>query len=173
MQNQDRLATGAVAIVRIAQVANRAFMLAVALGLTLSLILSTQFAGIVSESLPGTDVPSAMTGMRLLMLLGVAMSVATEILLVTLGAITTSASAGDPFIAVNAQRLQKIGWCLFVLQLFEVPGALIARYFPSMGPAAPSGDFSIGGWIAVLMVFVLARVFAAGSAMRDDLEGTI
>jgi hypothetical protein len=42
-----------------------------------------------------------------------------------------------------------------------------------MGSAAPNGDISIGGWIAVLMVFVLARVFAAGSAMRDDLEGTI
>ena len=30
-----------------------------------------------------------------------------------------------------------------------------------------------GGWIAVLMVFVLSRIFSAGAAMRDELEGTI
>jgi hypothetical protein len=27
--------------------------------------------------------------------------------------------------------------------------------------------------MAVLMVFVLSRVFAVGSAMRDELEGTV
>jgi hypothetical protein len=42
-----------------------------------------------------------------------------------------------------------------------------------MGSAAPDVTFSPGGWIAVLMVFVLSRVFAAGSAMKDDLEGTV
>lgn len=173
MQNQDRLARSAVIVVRIALWANRLFLVGVTLALLLSLVFSAILAAIVAHELPGTDVPSAMTGVRLLVLLGVAMSVVTDRLLVTLAAITASASAGDPFIAVNAQRLQKIGWCLFVMQLFEIPGALIARNFPSLGSAAPSGDISIGGWIAVLMVFVLARVFAAGSAMRDDLEGTI
>jgi hypothetical protein len=42
-----------------------------------------------------------------------------------------------------------------------------------MGNAAPDATFSIGGWIAVLMVFVLSRIFAAGAVMRDELEGTV
>ena len=33
--------------------------------------------------------------------------------------------------------------------------------------------FSISGWLAVLLAFILARVFAEGALMREDLEGTI
>jgi len=33
--------------------------------------------------------------------------------------------------------------------------------------------FSINGWLAVLLTFVLARVFAEGTLMREDLEGTV
>ena len=33
--------------------------------------------------------------------------------------------------------------------------------------------FSAAGWMAVLMVFVLSRVFIVGTAMRNELEGTI
>jgi hypothetical protein len=76
-------------------------------------------------------------------------------------------------VAVNARRLRTIGWALLGLQLLDFPGALIGRCYPSLGPAAPDVTFSPGGWIAVLMVFVLSRVFAAGSAMKDDLEGTV
>ncbi len=32
---------------------------------------------------------------------------------------------------------------------------------------------SLGGWLATLMIFVLARVFAIGTRMRDDLAMTI
>ena len=173
MHNRDRLTRGAQFVVRLAWIANRLFLLAVISGLAASWVFQAQLASLVGQWLPGTDIESAMTGMRLLMLLGIAMAVATDRLLATLADIIVTASAGDPFIAANADRLQKIGWCLLALQLCEIPGILIGRYFPAMGSAAPDGDISIGGWISVLMVFVLARVFAAGSAMRDDLEGTV
>ena len=29
------------------------------------------------------------------------------------------------------------------------------------------------GWLAVLLLFVLARVFNHGTRIRDDLEGTV
>jgi hypothetical protein len=174
MQTRNRLTTSARIVVSLAWVANRLFFAAVAVGLLLSVMLATRFAGLVRDLLPpGTDVASAMTGMRLLMLLGLAMAVAADRIFVVLTDIIASASAGDPFIAANAGRLQKIGWCLLALQLCELPGALIAAYFPAMGSAAPSGDISLAGWISVLMVFVLSRVFAIGSAMREELEGTI
>jgi hypothetical protein len=107
------------------------------------------------------------------MVLGMAGAVGTEVVLRELTRIIESAGAGDPFIAVNARRLQTMGWALLGLQLLDIPGALVGRCFPSLGAAAPDVSFSPGGWIAVLMVFVLSRVFAAGSAMKDELEGTV
>ena len=101
------------------------------------------------------------------------MAIAAEVLLAALAEMVASAAAGDPFVAVNARNLQTIGWALLALQVLDIPGALIAKFFPSLGSAAPDVTFSPAGWIAVLMVFVLSRVFATGSAMKDDLEGTV
>jgi hypothetical protein len=92
---------------------------------------------------------------------------------VALTQIIETARAGDPFISANARRLQTIGWALLTLQLLDIPAAVIERYFPSMGMGTPDSAFSAAGWMAVLMVFVLSRVFAVGSAMRDELEGTV
>jgi Protein of unknown function (DUF2975) len=173
LNNKDRLIKGSRLVVRIAIVLNRLFLLAVVVGLLLSWIFPAQFVALLLQPSPGTDVRSALTGVRLLMLLGVAMAVVTDRLLAALAQIIASAGAGDPFISANARRLQTIGWTLLTLQLLDIPGALLEKFFPSLGSAAPDVTFSPGGWIAVLMVFVLSRVFAAGSAMRDDLEGTV
>ena len=40
-------------------------------------------------------------------------------------------------------------------------------------PLDLDAGFSISGWLAVLLTFLLARVFAEGTRMRDDLEGTV
>jgi hypothetical protein len=40
-------------------------------------------------------------------------------------------------------------------------------------PLHLDAGFSITGWLAVLLTFVLARVFAEGARMRDELEGTV
>ena len=43
-------------------------------------------------------------------------------------------------------------------------------------PAHPvhlDAGFSINGWLAVLLTFLLARVFAEGTLMREDLKGTV
>jgi Protein of unknown function (DUF2975) len=173
LNNKDRLIKGSRLVVRIAIVLNRFFLAAVVVGLLLSWIFPAQFVALLLQPSPGTDVGSALTGVRLLMLLGLAMAVVTDRLLAALAQIIASAGAGDPFISANARRLQTIGWALLALQLLDIPGALLEKFFPSLGSAAPDVTFSPGGWIAVLMVFVLSRVFAAGSAMRDDLEGTV
>jgi len=173
LNGKDRLTKSSRLVVRIAAVTNRLFLAAVTAGLLLSWVLSAQFAGLLLQQNPGVDVRSAETGMRLLMLLGIAMAVAAEILLRALAQIIASAGAGDPFISANARRLQTIAWALLALQLLDIPAALLGKFFPSLGSAAPDVSFSPGGWIAVLMVFVLSRVFAAGSAMRDELEGTV
>jgi hypothetical protein len=82
--------------------------------------------------------------------------------------------AGDPFIALNAGRLQAIAWTLLALQVLSlVVGAIAKSVSTRAHPLDIHAGFSTGGWLAVLLTFVLARVFAEGARMRDDLEGTV
>jgi hypothetical protein len=82
--------------------------------------------------------------------------------------------AGDPFVATNAERLRAIAWSLLAVQLLSIVIGTIGKAVST--PAHPvnlNAGFSINGWLAVLLTFVLARVFAEGTSMRDDLDGTI
>ena len=70
--------------------------------------------------------------------------------------------------------MQAIAWSLLALQLLSLVIGAIARTIST--PAHPidvDAGFSINGWLAVLLTFLLARVFAEGTRMRDDLEGTV
>jgi hypothetical protein len=173
MLSKDKLITSSRIVVRIGIVVNRVFLGAVTLGLLMSWIFPTQFAELLIQQGPESHVRSVLIGMRWMFLLGMAMSVAIDRLFAALAQIIASACAGDPFISANARRLQTIGWALLALQLLDIPGSLIQRFFPSLSSGPPDFPCSPGGWMAVLMVFVLSRVFAVGSAMRDDLEGTV
>ena len=89
-------------------------------------------------------------------------------------AIVETVRAGDPFVAANAARLQAIAWALLALQLLGIVIGAIGKAIST--PAHPvhlDAGFSIAGWLAVLLTFVLARVFAEGALMREDLEGTV
>ena len=169
---KDRLIQSSRLVVKTAAVINRLFLAAVILGLLFSAIFPTQFATLMQPG-HGGDSGSTITGLRWELLLGIAMAVATDRLLAALAEIVASAGAGDPFISDNARRLQIIGWALLALQLMDIFGAILVKFFPILSSGASGIPFSPGGWLAVLMAFVLSRVFAAGSAMRDELEGTV
>ncbi len=173
MKHGDRLVGTSRVIVAAARVANRVFLGGVVLGFALSLVFAGPLGTWVGQTEPGGDVVTGVMGVRLLLLVGVAMGVATDRLLSALRAVVETARSGDPFVAVNARRLQTIGWCLLVQQLLDAPVWLAARLFPALKTETPGLDVSAGGWLAVLMVFVLSRVFAAGTVMRDELAGTV
>ena len=173
MLAKDKLIQTSRLVVRTGFIVNRVFLAAVILALLLSFLFSAPLVSLLLQQNPGVDVRAVLTGARFMMLLGIAMAVATDRLFVGLTRIIESTRAGDPFISANAARLQSIGWALLVLQLLDIPAGLIERSFPSLGMGTPDPFFSASGWLAVLMVFVLSRVFAAGSAMRDELEGTV
>ena len=81
---------------------------------------------------------------------------------------------GDPFVAANAHRLQSIAWALLALQLLGLLIGAIALGVSSPNyPLKLETSASLTGWLAVLLTFILARVFTAGAKMRDDLEGTV
>jgi hypothetical protein len=117
---------------------------------------------------------SLLMGLRAIAALGllaVPLNLAT---LKRLVAMVRTVRAGDPFVAANALRLQAIAWLLLAQQLLSLLVAAIAKAVSS--PAHPlhlDAGFSPGGWLAVILTFVLARVFAEGALMREDLEGTV
>jgi hypothetical protein len=82
--------------------------------------------------------------------------------------------AGDPFVAANAYRLQAIAWLLLVLQILSmIIGGIGEAVSTPAHPVDLDAGFSVNGWLAVLLTFILARVFAEGTLMRQDLEGTV
>ena len=126
------------------------------------------------ELSPSPEAERLVLGLRAIAVLGLAAIPLNHVVLTRLLAMVETVRAGDPFVAVNASRLQTIAWVLFALQLLSVVIGAIGKAVSS--PAHPvdlDAGFSITGWLAVLLTFLLARVFAEGTHMREDLEGTV
>ena len=126
------------------------------------------------ELSPSPETDSLVMGMRVIAVLGLAVVPLSYVVLKRLLAIVDSVRAGDPFVAINASRLQAIAWALLVLQLLSLVIGAIAKALST--PAHPlnlDAGFSVNGWLAVLLTFVLARVFAEGALMREDLARTV
>ena len=123
---------------------------------------------------PSPEAERLVMGLRAIAVLGLAAIPLHYVVLKRLLAIVETVRTGDPFVAANAYRLQAIAWALLVLQLLSLVIGAIAKTVSS--PAHPlhlDAGFSISGWLAVLLTFLLARVFAEGTLMREDLEGTV
>lgn len=123
---------------------------------------------------PSADTHRLVMGLRAVAVLGLVTIPINYAILKRLLAMISTVRAGDPFVAANAYRLQAIAWLLLALQLLSIVIAAIGKTISS--PAHPvhfDAGFSINGWLAVLLIFVLARVFAEGALMRQDLEGTV
>ena len=123
---------------------------------------------------PSPDTERLILGMRAIAVLGLVTIPINHVILKRLLMIVGTVRMGDPFVAANASRLQAIAWALLALQILSIIIGAIAKSVSS--PAHPlhiSAGFSINGWLAVLLTFLLARVFAEGTLMRDDLEGTV
>ncbi|MEA3012886.1 MAG: hypothetical protein QOD42_1431 [Sphingomonadales bacterium] len=123
---------------------------------------------------PSPDATRLVWGLRAVAAIGIASIPINYLILKRLLAMVDTVRMGDPFVAANARRLQGIGWALVALQLLGLLVAIISRLIST--PAHPvdlDSSFSLNGWLAVLLTFVLARVFAEGAGMREDLEGTV
>ena len=127
------------------------------------------------ETVLGPSPPASLImGLRAVAMLGLVAIPLNDAILRRLVAMVETVRRGDPFVAANAYRLQAIAWLLLALQLLSIVIAVIGKAIST--PAHPvqlDAGFSVNGWLAVLLTFVLARVFAEGALMRDDLEGTI
>jgi Protein of unknown function (DUF2975) len=123
---------------------------------------------------PSPEAERLVISLRAIAVLGLATIPLNYVVLKRLLAIVETVRAGDPFVAANASRLQAIAWSLLGLQLFSlVIGAIAKSVSTPAHPLHLDAGFSINGWLAVLLTFLLARVFAQGALMREDLEGTV
>ena len=145
-------------------------------------ILALLIATIVAEDwtfralgiTPESGIPSMIMGLRLIAGLGLVGVLLNNAILKRLVAMVETVRLGDPFVAANAYRLNAIGWVLVALQLLSLAIAAVGKWISTpANPVALDAGFSINGWLAVILTFVLARVFAEGTLMREDLEGTV
>ena len=118
--------------------------------------------------------PMLVVGVRVLAALGILTVPINLAMLRRMLAIVHTVRSGDPFVAENAYRLNAIAWLLLSLQVIGLFVAQVAKMASTPEhPLHVDVGLSPGGWLAVIMTFVLARVFAEGALMREDLEGTI
>ena len=123
---------------------------------------------------PSPEAARLVLGLRIIAVLGLVTIPLNHVVLKRMLAIVDTVRSGDPFVSVNARRLQTIAWVLLALQTISVIIGAIGKTLSN--PAHPlhlNAGFSISGWLAVLLTFLLARVFAHGTLMRDDLEGLV
>ena len=154
---------------------NALYALGIAVLLVLSLADADWFAralGAYAEGEPGRRIAFALRG---IVLVGIAGAGIAHLLLTHLVAIVASVRAGDPFVAANARRIQALAWWVLALQGLHLVVVALVRYASS--PAHPfdriGGGFSVVPWLAILLLFVLARVFDHGTRLRADLDGTV
>jgi hypothetical protein len=123
---------------------------------------------------PSPDSERLVMGLRAIAAIGLVTIPLNYVVLKRLLAMVETVRVGDAFAAINADRLQTIAWVLLTLQLLSIVIAAIARHVSTPEhPLHLDAGFSINGWLAVLLTFLLARVFAEGTLMREDLEGVV
>jgi hypothetical protein len=169
----DRILSIASATLRIVNGLNWAFVAGFIVALLMSFVFRDALATHLAAKYHGRNVAETIFTMRMLVLLGISAGIALHQIFSRLHAIVATVRAGDPFVAANADRLQRIGWALLALQLLDLALGGIAVVFDRLGVDHATWTLGFTGWIAVLMIFVLARVFHVGAVMRDDLAMTV
>lgn len=173
MTSPHLLANIARTIILIGQILNALFGLGIIGLLLASIVMGNRFTAMLLQLDVHPYLNETSIGMRCLMVIGILSAVAFHYMLKMLGRMAHSLTLDDPFMAPNASRLRVIGWALLALQVLDFPIIALRHYAPQLGNALPNSGISLSGWLAVLMVFVLAHIFEKGSAMRDYLAETI
>jgi len=137
-----------------------------------SFLFEPQFFEFFSKKPPRIDPSWLMPVLRLWLVLALLMVAAVHVTFSRLLAVVETVRAGDPFVPENAARLNTIAWCVLATQLLHLTFGMLAA---TMNAAGSNIDwkFSATGWLAVVLLFVLARVFEEGTHMREDLETMI
>jgi hypothetical protein len=127
---------------------------------------------------PTADGATQILGMRGLTFIGVLALLLLHVVYTRLLAIVETVKAGEPFAAENAVRVQTIAWSFIGLELLHIGVHIVlaivaARSVAGMQDHDNDYHFSVTRTLAILLLFVLARVFDQGARMRDELAATV
>lgn len=162
------------AAVRLFLVANLLFGIVFAIAILASFPLAGAITGrLTAKYGSAVDAPAVLVSVRLLMAGGIIAVAVLHRVFANLLAIIRTIRSGDPFTIANASRLQAIGWALLAFQLLDLVLGGFTAWFAHLHVQFATWSPALGGWLAVLVAFVLAGVFRQGATMRDDLAATI
>jgi len=147
----------------------------IALGLGTYLIWQTGVFGPVPDTATGLRAEHA-PELPMAMLMALAATLMAFRFTQLLRQIVNSVANGDPFTLENASRLRTMAILALLYQFVSAGmfflGITVARIAPL--EALVSGEeLSLSALLLSLTLFILARVFKHGVAMREDLEGTV
>lgn len=113
------------------------------------------------------------------MAIGLAIVVLLFVFFDKLRRIINTVGDGDPFQPLNATRLAIMGWLMLAVQLLLLPATALGMQLAELADEAEGMNFTsdggldMTGILLTIILFILARVFRHGAAMRDELEGTV
>ena len=109
-----------------------------------------------------------------IMIVVIVMAVLAFLFLRNMRRIIDSVGHGDPFVPINADRLMRMGWLTLAIEAAAIPAAAAAVWIGEhVREEHIDFGISLTGLLLALVLFILARVFRTGAAMREELEGTV
>ena len=121
----------------------------------------------------GANADAVRQGLIGILAVGIAAAVPVHFIFTRIIAMIDTVRAGSPFAPTNAERLRQIAWGMLALQVIDLGFGWFAMRLGAATGEFMSWQVSVTGWLAVLLLFVLARVFQHGAAMQDEIEGTV
>ncbi|GGE76694.1 DUF2975 domain-containing protein [Sphingomonas prati] len=171
---RDGFVDGVALLVRILRVGNYAYLVLMVGFLLATIMFAGAFETHIEHKYHGViEAGTVLLFLRFVAMMGMAAVLPVARLFGAVSGILGSVRAGDPFQVENAARLNAIGWALLALQLLDVVLCVVLWWARRAGIEVMDWTPSLTGCLGVLLAFVLARVFVAGAAMRDELAGTV
>ena len=127
----------------------------------------------ISGAKPAIDGGYMLDLFRITLLLCIPIAIAAHAIFTRLIAMNDATRAGAAFTSDNARRLRTIGWWLLATQVIDAGYGWLSFEMSRISGEVFGWQPSLTAWLAVLLLFVLARIFEQGAAMREELEQTI
>lgn len=129
--------------------------------------------GAIGAAKPAIDGGYMLDLFRITLLLCIPIAIAAHAIFTRLIAMIDATKVGAAFTLDNARRLRAIGWLLLATQVIDAAYGWLSFEMSRISGKVFGWQPSLTAWLAVLLLFILARIFEQGAAMREELEQTI
>lgn len=174
-KNTDWLSRGTIWFIQLARLLIAFAALGIGFALVATIFGDTGRLDPLSDILgEGTEAYDGPIGLSILFGVSLVTLILIDRFLKVLKDVVQTVPEGDPFTQDNADRLKRLSLLALAMQTL----GLVPKVF-SDGLATVSHQAGLiiqptpEGILFTLVLFILARVFGQGAAMREDLEGTI